>query len=430
VASKSNIESLLQGYLDNELSPGERAIVERELARDADLRRLLDQQRDTAALMFEALGAHRQKDDLVGAVMAHLPEMEGSNAYTARDSAHDVNWRAKHPRAARFRFLTFAPTLASLILVVMGFAILYAWPPDLPESRELIGMVAGSWDDVKFHDGASLQTEAASLMHLVREGDEIETGEAGTALVALSGPTFVKIDKNSRFRATNARTVKMYKGKMWLNVAKHNRKFRVQTPEGTVTVFGTTFGVEVLPGRVIVTLEEGEVTVENGQDFVVLYPGEQANVFGDTKAIEKSSVDAASMLAWAKGIQSDPNAMREFHSVIRPLPRTVLYAEQVWWVDIKSFEGEPSALTLSWSPLPEGQAPLDYDMLVYDENMTPLFSRRLTADTFTQPPYKVEVPIPSDSATGSTTAFVRLVPDVNHGQFEVDFGEVAVIGAQ
>ena len=430
MATKSNIESLLQGYIDNELSPGELAIFERELSKNAELRELLEQQRETAAVMFEALGAHRQNGDLVSTVMSHLPEMEGSNAYTAHDTAQDVNWRAKHPRASRFRFLTFAPTIASMLLVVLGFAILYAWPPALPESRALIGMVTGSWDDVLFHDGASLQTQAASLMHLVREGDEIETGDKGSALVALSGPTFVKIDNNSRFRATNSRTVKMYKGKMWLNVAKHNRKFRVQTPEGTVTVFGTTFGVEVLPGRVIVTLEEGEVTVENGEDFVVLYPGEQANVFGDTKEIEKSAVDAASMLAWAKGIQSDPLAMREFHSVIRPLQRSVLYAEQVWWVDIKNFEGEPHALTLSWSPLPEGKVPLDYDMLVYDENMSPLFSRRLHAETFAKLPHTAEVSIPTGSTTGSTTAFVRLVPDVNHGQYEVDFGEVAVIGAQ
>ncbi|MBI1318848.1 MAG: hypothetical protein GC168_07845 [Candidatus Hydrogenedens sp.] len=431
MASKPKIEYLLQGYIDDELSTAERVILERELSEDSALEATLKRQQDTAALLFETMGERRLDKDLCPAVMAHLPEMEGSQAYTRVDDAQEANWRAKHPSSSRWRLLAFAPAVASMLVVVLGLAIWYAWPPATNEERTLVGMVTGSWNDVLVHDEGTLQTYHAPLMQLLRQGDAIETGPDGSALVGLPGPSFIKAGPDTRFRIINARTIHVEKGKAWFSVAKHEQRFRVRTPEAVVTVFGTKFSVEANEAGLRVVLDEGEVTLENGEGFVVMYPGEQATLKTGETEIVKTSVDTTEALAWTNSIESDPAATREFLSVIPPLSRSVLRAEKVWWVDTNNFEGRPGALSLAWAPVPEGEKPLSYDMLVYDENMNPLFSRRLEPSLFLgDSPGWIEIAIPADRAPRSTTAFVRLVPNVNHGNYEVNFTEVTVIAGQ
>lgn len=431
MASRTKIEHLLQGYIDNELSTSERVILERALSEDAELARALKRLQHTSALMFEALGERRRPQDLSAAVMGHLPEMEPAPGHSRLDIAQEANWRAKHPSENRWRVLAFAPAVASMLLVVLALAIWYAWPPANTEERALIGMVTGVWNDVLVHDDGSMETYDAPLMQVLRQGDGIETGPKGSAFIGLAGPTFIKAGADTRFRMTNARTVHVEKGKAWFSVAKHEQRFRVRTPEAVVTVFGTTFSVEATEQGLVVTLEEGEVTVENGEGFVVMYPGEQATLKNGDINIVKTAVDPAATMAWARAIESDPAATQQFLSVVPPLSRSVLRAEKVWWVDTNNFEGRPGGLSLAWAPVPADQQPLSYDMLVYDENMNPLFSRRLESSLFEgNKPGWIEVAIPQDRAPQSTTAFVRLVPNANHGQYEVDFTEVTVIAGQ
>lgn len=429
MATKPQIERLLQAYLDGELSPSEKVIFERECAASPELARRVDEARDVAAKLYESLGTHRLGRDLSPAVMAHLPEMDGNGSYLRQERARETTWRTKHPRGGARWFFTVVPALSPVALLVLGFVIFQAWPrPDAGQPR-VVGMLTSVTGGVTLHDGGMGGAREAALLAQVRAGDLVETREDARMLLALSGPTYLKASADARFKVLGPREVRVEKGQVWLNVAKHAERFRVRTSMGDVTVFGTVFSVEAQPNHVTVTLRDGEVTVENGVDFAVLYPGEQAVMHQSGGEIEKHEVDAGTLLAWADGIEADPAARAEFASSVGKLSDGLVRAEQVWWVDTRD-RGPVRAMAFTWESDATGLLPVSYDVLVYNENMQPLFSRRLEGALLRDgQKQQVELPIPEGKSLGGKTTFVRLVPDEGTGEVEVAFKEVSLIGA-
>ena len=87
-------------------------------------------------------------------------------------------------------------------------------------------------------------------------------------------------------------------------VAEDERRyFRVLTPLGDIKVFGTIFGVEVSTTKMVVTVAEGTVQVENGNTFVAeLNEGYQVELGLGDKHIEPHSVEPRTQLAWADAL--------------------------------------------------------------------------------------------------------------------------------
>lgn len=78
--------------------------------------------------------------------------------------------------------------------------------------------------------------------------------------------------------------------------------FTVHTPDGAVTVTGTRFNVWSDAGRLVVTLDEGEVLVAvPGGSSVRLTPGRQAVVEPGATAAVVADADAAVASAWREG---------------------------------------------------------------------------------------------------------------------------------
>lgn len=428
MAGRPHIESLLQAYLDGELTPSEKVLFERERAESPEFARKVEKAQQVAALLIETLGAHGRTHDLTPDIMAHLPEIDAAGEYKRQEIARETTWRTKHPRSRANLFLTALSAMAPVVLAILGFAIFQAWPGSEGEPQ-LIGMVTSVSGTTRLHDAAGLSSHNASLLTALHAGDSLEShAESGFAL-ALSGPTLIKAPASSRVKLIGPRTIHLEKGRAWLDVAKNAERFRVRTAMGDITVFGTVFDVEVQPGHVVVTLQEGEVTVENGTDFTVLYPGQQARMQSGQVSIEKRDVDAAQVLAWAGAIQPDPTAYATFLSAVGQLSDNVLRAEQVWWVDTRSQTGV-QAMAFTWESTQTLVAPMSYDVLVYNENMQPLFSRRLEGGLLSNATARqVELQIPQGAELGTTTTFVRLVPDESTGDHEVLFKEVSLIGA-
>jgi ferric-dicitrate binding protein FerR (iron transport regulator) len=428
VAGRAHIESLLQAYLDGELSPAEKVLFERERAESPEFAKKVAQAQRVAGLLIETLGSQGRTQDLTAGVMAHLPEIDATGDYKRQEIARETTWRTKHPRSRTSLFLTVMSAMAPVVLAFLGFAIFQAWP-GAEHPLPVVGMITSVDGTARVHDAAGFASHDASLLTAIHPGDAIEThAESGLAL-ALAGPTLIKTPASSRVKVIGPRTIQLEKGRAWLNVAKNAERFRVRTAMGDITVFGTTFDVEVQPGHVVVTLQEGEVTVENGSDFTVLYPGQQARMNGGEVAIEKVEVDADSILAWAGGIHPDPTAYAQFLASVRQLDENVLRAEQVWWVDTRS-KSSVSAMAFSWETSAPLIGPMSYDVLVYNENMQPLFSRRLEGALLANATARqVELQLPDGAELGATTTFVRLVPDESSGKSEVLFKEVSLIGA-
>ena len=425
---RPQIESLIQAYLDDELSPSEKALFERERSVSLELNQKIEQARAVSAQMFEALGTQRLSHDLTSGVMGHLPELDGNGEYQRQEFAREATWRVKHPSSSRASWvLTVMSALAPVILAVLGFAIFQAWPGGV-EAPKVVGMVTAVSGESDVHDSEGLLTRDASLLSMLHAGDAVETNAESGVVLSLSGPTVVKVPASSRVKVIGPRAVQLEKGRAWLNVAKHSERFRVRTSLGDITVFGTIFSVDVQADRVTVVLEEGEVTVENGEDFQVLQPGEQAVMQSGAVLIAKTAVDAKSLHAWADTMQPDAAAEVEFARTLGPLDGSLLRAEQVWWVDTQS-KGGLAAMSFTWDMAYAGLSPMAYDVLVYNETMQPLFSRRIDAGILNSATARqVELQIPAEESFGGTT-FVRLVPDESTGKTEVLFKEVSLIGA-
>lgn len=428
MASRPQIESLLQAYIDGEVSPAEKALFERELADSPELAEQVRRGREVAALLFDSLGAHKLSHDLGPAVMAHLPEMEGGRDFKRQEFVREVNWRTKHPASKARWFITVMPVVATVVLAVLGFVVFQEWPGPEVQPR-VVAMLTSLAGDAVVHDAEDLATRDAALMSALHPGDTVETRAASDVVLTLPGPTTIKTPESSRLKVLGPRAVQLEKGRAWLSVAKNAERFRVRTAMGDITVFGTVFSVEVQADHVTVILQEGEVTVENRKDFTVLYPGEQAVMRLDQPEIEKQRVDAAALLAWADVMQPNAAAQEESLAAMPALDGAVMHAEQVWWVDTRD-RGAVNAIAFSWDAATQPQNPMSYDVLVYNENMQPLFSRRIEGALLASPAsHQLEVQIPDGESLGGTATFVRLVPDVSSGSSEVTFKEVSLIGS-
>ncbi len=324
---------------------------------------------------------------------------------------------------------TVVPALSPVALLVLGAVIFQAWPFSQEAQPQVIGMLTAISGETLLHDSHAKETRPAALLSRVFSGDAMETAGDSSMLIALAGPTLLKASSDSRLKLIGPRAIQLEKGLVYLSVAKYPERFRVRTSMGDITVFGTVFTVEVSANAVTVVLKEGEVTVENGVDFAVLYPGEQAVIRQGQASIEKTEVDADGLLQWANAIRPDPAAQAEFVAAIPTLGDSRMRAEQVWWVDMRD-RGQIRAMAFTWDNTAQQVSPMSYDVLVYNENMQPLFTRRLegallnASDT-----QQVELEIPDGKALGGKTTFVRLVPDESTGQTEVAFKEVSLIGA-
>jgi anti-sigma factor RsiW len=427
VAAKPQIESLVQGYLDDELSPSERTLFERAVAASPQLADDVARGREVNALLYESLGTHKLSRDLTAGVMAHLPEMEGGTENQRQEIAREVTWRTKHPERKTSWMWTMVSVLAPVAVVVLGFAIFRAWPGAEMQPR-VVAMLTALDGKARIHDDAALATRDASLLSALHAGDTVETAEEGNLVLSLPGPTVIKTPESSRLKVIGPRAVQLEKGRAWLSVAKGTERFRVRTALGDITVFGTIFSVEVQADHVFVTLQEGEVTVENRKDFTVLYPNEQAVIARNESEIEKQQVDALALHAWADQLVPNPAAMAQSLDTLGSVVDNIIHAEQVWWVDTRGRDGV-RAMAFTWEAASALENPMSYDVLVYNENMQPLFSRKLDGSLLVNPTARqVELQIPEGERLGGTATFVRLVPDENSGDTEVSFKEVSLIG--
>jgi len=116
-------------------------------------------------------------------------------------------------------------------------------------------------------------------------------------------------------------------GEVYFEVAVNKRKpFKVKTRNQTVEVLGTHFNVHAYPEEsfVTTTLIEGSVKVWTEQHSVLIKPGEQAMVSGNSQEIKISKADSEEAVAWKQGYFQFNN--EDVKSIMRKLSR---------WYDIE-----------------------------------------------------------------------------------------------
>jgi len=421
VATCAQVESLSQAYLDGELGVSEKAIFEQHLSACRACSATLERQRAISALLFESFNGNRLERDLLPGIMAHLPEMDDQRL------VREVNKRAKQPVRRSFPLLHLLTPAFSVAVLLLAAAVVYFWPSESSILGQPVGMITYLRGDVYAEIEGADARHRASVRNVVGREHEFTTGADAALAVGLAGPTLLKVDAETNVVVGDDRRLRVDQGRIWLHVSKGARVFRVNTPQGDISVFGTTFGVTVAPDKTVVTLLEGEVTVENDITFAVLRDGEQVEVSRGVSPLTPRAVDAVELLAWADAIQPDNSAHALFLASVRPLAEAVLEAESMWRVETGGHT--VSSLAFEWRAGGPVLNRCGYFVYVTDERNNPLFVRQITARELAYlEKSKIEIPVPSEALRPGITVFIRLVPDTASGSVETVFTSVSLVG--
>ncbi len=417
MASCAQIEPMLQAYVDGELAASQALIAEQHVGECPQCSALCARQKACSALLFEALHTHRLDTDFTPAVMAHLPEMELS-----RLNAHDVTWRAKHPRTRASRFFTFLPPLAAVLLLVLSAAIFLSWPPDNAGDTQF-GMVTHQEGTVFRSEDLGTDTSRVVSGTFIGEEERFETREEAGLILSLAGPSHVKMAENTRVQVSSAREIAVEQGRVWLSVCDDGDLFRVQTPAGSVTVFGTVFEVLVSGESTVVTVGEGRVQVENDCTFATLTRGEQVAIALGKAVLKPYDVDPESVLAWASALQPDPSAEKRFIDLI-PMRQSVVRGVHAYV--FPTSHRAIQSLTFHWTPDIYSSGHAAYNVYVSDESMRPLFQAYLDSGIFNNQTTKSYVlAVPAHLAFEETSVItITVLPDSSIGKIKTPFTEI------
>lgn len=418
MASCTQIDNLLQGYIDDELAQSERVILDQHVAECAACQKLLRQQQRTSAELFEVFSEDRLAHDLTKSVIEHLPDMESQIT-----DVEGVNWRAKHPAVYRERALRLVPVAVIMLLALMAGVLSSNWPEPTLDA-DLIGAVTQRAGEA---NRTEPQTVTASLKSVVLPGEYYTTGESSSLMLSLLGPTYIKLNQNTSLKVHDDRTITLEKGQAHFKVAKGLKPFKVNTSTGIITVIGTEFDVIVNNLSTVVTVQDGTVRLEHGtydNNFIHLTAGKQATIRQGMKITSPEQIDANRWISWAKAIKADPLAMAFFKAEV--LPRGAVLeiqaARMPYTFEVNNHSLKSIELQWTQDHSSYGQ-PCSYEVFVYTwEDQTPIFKEVLDSSLFRADSHYI-LQNTGDMKPISGYVVVDLIPIDPQGKREVNFAQ-------
>jgi len=426
VASCAQVERLIQAYVDGELTQSDRVIFEQHVVQCPTCEVLLHKHRQMCADLFETFSEERLQHSLVPQIIEHLPEMEQERA-----DVQTINLRAKHITSRWTRMARLVPAAVLVVLLILAVTIVSQWPETWGNGSDVIGVVTHCAGAVRSSMYASESREAVTVRAFVKCGERFETGPDSALMLTLAGPTQLKVNSDTRVKLCNDRRVSVESGEIWCDVGRDGRLFRVNTPTGDITVFGTAFEVSVRDGKTVVTVEQGRVQVENELAFREVEPGEQVDLVIGQSALVAREVDVATEVAWANKITPDVAAKAFFEREILTRGSTELPAEQVFVV-ITNRDDRPrsvKSIYLEWAPDDHPANHTGYDIYVSDDYMRPLFKEHISGRTFANKRTSAyEVATPDKPISGVNVLHIKIVPDFRGGEIQTSFTKVSALG--
>lgn len=421
MATCERVKRLLPGHLDGDGTAAERLVVDQHVSTCPDCALELEIMRAVAASLYEVFAPERLGHDLVAPVLAHLPQMDKPA------QLHDLTERVKHPRRRGLfaRCFSWVPAGAMMVMAVLVMVLWIAWPRPQPLGAATVGMVA-------HREGRPTQTSSVTLSRrTVRVRDGIVPGtvyetSGGAALVlALQGASEARMFENSRMRVNHDRSLHLEEGMVHLKVGKGQQYFRVGTRDGQITVFGTEFGVEILPETTRVTVVRGEVQVENRSTFIILRDGEATLLGKDFKELITFRTDVSALTDRVAALDARLDDRVAFSGLGTAGKGTgTLRAERVFVVETR--KQAVRALHFRWKP---GTAPLErsgYDVYVSDNSLRPVFKGRIEGWMLSDiRSTSCSLALPADVEWRDIGLLhIMVLPDFASGPLETNFTEV------
>lgn len=420
MVSCTRIENSLQAYIDGELGASERVMVEEHVGECRVCARSLRTQQRANVLLYDAFAQDRLTRSLRSRIVAHLPEIEPVRRDS--DSIVDlINERTKHPVSWWGQMGRLVPVAAVAILVFVGLVLRYG----LPESTQKapvtsIGFVSYASGVATHALQGAPEANPAEVSQYVMRGDTFETRPGSALMLTLMGPTALKVGDNTRLRVEDSRSVTLEHGQIWLDVARDGRLFKVHTPRGEVTVFGTIFSVSHIAGETKVTVEHGKVQVTQGDDFATVDAGQQTVAKSDGEVTAPALVNSKQEHAWARRIMPDAEIEALHNKRLQAMSRSgELPSRLVYKVD--PIDGQAvTAIRLYWQPDQYLTEHCSYDLYVYGDAKEAILHRRVEGSQFADPGVSSLEIVPDKPIVGESSLEIRLVPDYRTGRIELE----------
>ena len=428
MASCTQIDTMLQAYIDGALGQAERVILEQHVGECGACQRTLRQQQRTSAMMFEVFSDQRLGRDLSKSIRENLPELEFGPVDVV-----DLNMRAKHPSPWRETALKLVPVAAAALLIVMGMVIREYWPQP-SASGDAFGLVTYEKGHNSRYAAVDNAESKARLKTFVMPGDVYETSKDSQMMLTLEGPTQVRLNEQTRVRVYDHRKMRVERGEVLLDVARDARLFKVLTPTGTVTVYGTSFDVAVTDSETRVAVEKGEVMVEHAENegaFRELRPGQEVTVRDARSPMRVVEVsDPSSISAWAREIEADTEAADLFANRIQPRHKPQFTPKLDIWQDYSPSGMYQSIdhVTIEWEPVEPGLEIASYDVFVTrmgDSRQNSLFRGRIDGDAIeSSGATSIQIPNNGNRDQLVKRIWVRFEPDLSTGSTMLSFKRV------
>lgn len=277
--------------------------------------------------------------------------------YSPEDAYRQFAGRVK-PHAFRIKMIRICA--AASVIFTLGIGIWWLAKPEAvkPVIVENKLIEPGTKKALlKLADGSTIDVTGDSMRIEKEEGVRIAYTDGGISyqtkkeikelvynelIVPVAGECFITLDDGTRVWVNSESKLKypvkfvgenrevFLEGEAYFEVRKAGKPFIVNTSMGNVNVLGTVFDVKAYREEkaVYTTLISGKVSFQ-GQQAVVLEPGEQAVAFADGK-VEKRVVDVTEFVGWKEGVYVFKKQTLE--SIMTDLAR---------WYDINVFYQTP-----------------------------------------------------------------------------------------
>ncbi len=135
------------------------------------------------------------------------------------------------------------------------------------------------------------EVHANSLLNTDADGSSVALLDDERVILLLNSSTTVEVEKRDH--------VALHKGEIWVTVEDNSGYFAVETPNCTVSVHGTSFGVEIDGDQTNVLLASGKISLDSESGNTYLDPGTRAVVGADGGQPVLSTVSGELVPAWA-----------------------------------------------------------------------------------------------------------------------------------
>jgi ferric-dicitrate binding protein FerR (iron transport regulator) len=298
---------LIHRYLDQLASADEVADLGRLLATSPEAALALAEATRTETVLANYFREQRVRADVAACLRAPQEAVAGTSAAVTTGPSADPIGVARVPPAKPFpparRRLPWKWCAAALLVAAVGGAVAYrpGRPPALPDVLSGRVLVNGI-EAVRIPDGARVEVAGGAAVIRLSDGSRAELAPWSQAVL--------------RGRGGGREAVELGQGGGQFEVEKGGKRFRVETPVGTVTARGGRFSVELEPAEgvepmskrgavlLVVAALVGQVEVHSQGQRYVLAPGQSWVFAGEGKAPFRKPAASGTVVAVAPDGQS------------------------------------------------------------------------------------------------------------------------------